>query len=99
MIVSGLVGAAAARAAEYAMTAGWRVAARSDPPEDPSEDDVDWKSAVVWTVAAASAVALTELVAKQGAEVVWKRATGRRPPRGHRRKHIRSTREAMLSGI
>ena len=95
MLLSGLTGAAAARLAEYAITTGWKLTARSDPPEDPIEEDVDWKSAIVWTVATASAVALSELVARQGAQAAWRRVTGRKPPRRRRRKHIRSARAAL----
>lgn len=95
MLLSGLTGAAAARLAEYAITTGWRLTARSDPPEDPADDDVDWKSAAIWTVAAASAVGLSELVARRGAQAMWRRATGRKPPRRRRRKHIRSARAAL----
>jgi len=95
MLLSGLTGAAAARLAEYVITTGWRLTARTDPPEDPADDSVDWKSAVAWTVSAASAVALTELVARQGARAAWRRATARKPPRRQRRKHIRSARAAL----
>ena len=95
MLLSALTGAAAARLAEYAVNTGWRLTARTDPPDDPADDDVDWKSAVIWTVSAASAVALSELVARQGLQAVWRRATGQKPPRRRRRKRIRSTRRAL----
>ena len=96
MLLSGLTGAAAARLAEYAIDTGWRLVARSDPPEDPmNDDDVDWKSAIAWTVATASAVALAELVSRQGARAAWRRVTGRKPPRRKRRRHIRSARAAL----
>ena len=96
MLLSGIAGAAAARVSEHLITSGWRLATHKDPPEDPAYDDVDWTSAVIWTVAAASAVALSELAAKQGAEAVWRRVTGAKPPRRRRRKRVRSPREALL---
>lgn len=95
MLLSGLTGAAAARLAEYAVTTGWRLSTRADPPGDLGDDDVDWKSAVAWTLAAGSAVALSELVARQGLQAVWRRATGHKPPRRRRRKRIRSARAAL----
>jgi len=54
MLLSGLTGAAAARLAEYAISTGWKLTARTDPPEDPADDSVNWKSAVAWTVSAAN---------------------------------------------
>lgn len=96
MLLTGLTGAAAARLAEYAIAAGWRLAAGSDPPKDPvNEEDVDWTSAIAWTVMTASAVALAKLVSRRGAAAAWRRVTGRKPPRRKRRKHIRSARTAL----
>ena len=93
MLMSALAGAGAARVAEYAISAGWRLGVGSDPPEDP--DDVSWGTAIAWTVVAASAVALSELLAKEGAEIAWRRLTGRRVPRQRRRKHVSSARDAL----
>lgn len=96
VLFAGLSGALAAQAAERALTSSWRLATRKDPPKDPAYADVDWKSALVWTAAAGSAVALARLVSRYGAGVAWKRATGTRPPRRKRRRRIHSMREAFI---
>jgi hypothetical protein len=93
--LSGLVGAAAAQLTDHVMTSGWRLAARKDPPEDPLYKDVDWTSAAMWAVAAASVGALAQLVARKGTATVWRHATGHRPPQRRRRPRIHSAREAL----
>ena len=95
-LVAGAAGAAAAQITEHLLVSSWRLAASKDPPDDPDYDDVDWKSAVAWTVAAAAATALTQLVARHGAGIAWKRLTGERPPRPRRRKRVSSPREAFI---
>lgn len=95
-IAAGVSGALAAQAAEQVLTSSWRLATRRDPPADPAYSDVDWRSAVVWTVAAGSAVALARLVSRYGAGVAWQRVTGKRPPRRKRRRKIQSMREAFI---
>lgn len=95
-IVAGVSGIIAAQAAEQVLTTGWRLATRKDPPRDPAYEDVDWRSAVIWTAAAGSAVALARLVSRYGAGKAWKRVTGRRPPRRKRRREIHSMREAFI---
>ena len=80
-MVAGVTGVAAAQVTEHLMTSSWRLAARRDPPADPAYEDVDWKSAVLWTVSAGA---------------VWKRVTGQTPPRTRRRKRLRSARAAVF---
>jgi len=95
-LVAGVSGAIAAQAAEQVLTSSWRLATRRDPPDDPAYADVDWRSAVVWTVAAGSAVALARLVSRHGVGVAWMRVTGKRPPRRKQRRKIHSMREAFI---
>lgn len=95
-VVAGVTGIAAAQVAEHLMTSSWRLAARRDPPRDPAYEDVDWRSAVLWTVSAGALAALTQMVARRGAGAAWKRVTGQKPPRPRRRKHIRSMRAALV---
>jgi len=64
--------------------------------EDPAYEDVDWKSAVLWTVSAGAVAALTQMMARRGAGAVWKRVTGQTPPRTRRRKRLRSARAAVF---
>ena len=94
-LVAGAAGAAAAQLTEHLLTSSWRLAASKDPPEDPVYEDVDWRSAVMWTVVAAATTALTQLVARQGAAVAWKRVTGERPPQPKKRPRVHSRREAL----
>lgn len=95
-MVAGVTGVAAAQIAEHLMASSWRLAARRDPPDDPAYEDVDWKSAALWTVSAGAVAALTQMVARRGTGAVWKRVTGRKPPRPRRRKRVRSARAALL---
>jgi hypothetical protein len=80
-VVTGVAGAVGAQVAEQLLTSSWRLAARKDPPADPLDENVSWRSAIIWTVAAASAVALMQLATRHGAAVAWKRVTGKKPPR------------------
>jgi|KBSSwiStaDraftv2_1062776.scaffolds.fasta_scaffold1268842_1 hypothetical protein len=95
-MVAGVTGVAAAQVTEHLMTSSWRLAARRDPPADPAYEDVDWKSAVLWTVSAGAVAALTQMMARRGAGAVWKRVTGQTPPRTRRRKRLRSARAAVF---
>lgn len=95
-LVAGISGVLAEQAAERMLTSGWRLVTRTDPPKDPAYEDVDWKSAVIWTAAAGSAVAVARLVSRYGAGKAWTRATGKRPPRRKRRRQIHSLREAFI---
>jgi hypothetical protein len=58
----------------------WRIAKDEDPPADPSDRNVDWTDAIVWTVATGVAVGLGRLVARRGAAAGWHRLTGDAPP-------------------
>lgn len=58
----------------------WRLAKDEDPPADPSDRNVDWTDAIVWTVATGVAVGLGRLVARRGAAAGWHRLTGDAPP-------------------
>src|SRR4051812_44708774 len=95
MIVTSVMGALAAQAAEHMLNSSWRLAALKDPPDDPGYDDVDWRSAILWTVGAGAMVGVSNLLGRQVARAAWKQATGRRPPEPRRRNKIRSRREAL----
>ena len=95
LIVTGVAGSLAAHLAEHVLTSGWRLAARKDPPEDPSYEDVDWKSAVLWTAAAGAVVGLSDLLGRQIARTAWKNVTGKRPPQRKKRSRVRSRRQAV----
>jgi hypothetical protein len=70
----------AERLARTAITQGWRVALKEDPPRNPERLDVSWSAALGWTAVTGVAIALAGLVARRGAAVGWKRYAGRRIP-------------------
>ncbi len=72
----------AERLARTAITQGWRVALREDPPRNPERLDVSWSAALGWTAVTGLAIALAGLAARRGAAVGWKRYTGKRVPAG-----------------
>jgi Protein of unknown function (DUF4235) len=70
----------AERIARTAITQGWRVALKEEPPRNPERLDVTWSQALGWTAITGLAIALAGLVARRGAAVGWKRYTGKRVP-------------------
>ena len=70
----------AERLARTAITQGWRVALKEDPPRNPERLDVSWSAALGWTAVTGLAIALAGLAARRGAAVGWKRYTGKRVP-------------------
>jgi len=86
MLAAGAASMLASQLTDQALTASWRAAARKDPPEDPGYSDVDWRAALLWTAAVGAIIGVSEMLARHGAEVAWRRVTGRRPPRPRRRK-------------
>lgn len=90
LLVAGVATAVAEHLTDRVVRASWRLAARKDPPEDPALKDVKWTTALLWTAAAGAIVAVSEVVARHGAGLAWKRVTGRKPPRPRRRPRVRS---------
>lgn len=72
--------AAAAWAMRNGLRMGWRALRGEDPPDNPAAFDVDWRDAVVWTAASATAAGVARLMARRGSATLWKRLTGSRPP-------------------
>lgn len=58
----------------------WRLAYDDDPPQDPSDIDVEWRDAVVWTLATSVVAGMGRLIARRGAAAGWERMMGERPP-------------------
>jgi len=58
-----------------ALTATWRKATKSEPPQNPDSPEVAWREALAWTVASSVAVGIAGLVAR--------RATAALLPDGH----------------
>lgn len=95
LLLSGLATAVAKELADRLLTTGYRVTARREPPEDLQYRDVNWPAAVLWTAGVGALVGVTELLARHGADVAWRRWSGTRPPRRRRRPRYRSLRQAI----
>jgi len=65
--------------AQRGLETGWRAVYEDDPPADPWRSD-SWSSALVWAGLSAVVIAAAQLSARHGAQVGWKKVTGRLPP-------------------
>lgn len=79
MLVSAGTTMLARRALDTAFTRGWRAVTRREPPGRPGRH-AGWPEVLVWTATTAAAVAVVELLAREGTARGWKRATGYHPP-------------------
>ncbi|MDT4943923.1 MAG: hypothetical protein QOH14_656, partial [Pseudonocardiales bacterium] len=70
------VGIATKRVIERA----WTTARPADPPRKPSDPDVRWTDAVAWAAISAVGVVAADLIARRGAESLWRTLTGSEPP-------------------
>lgn len=95
-LVAGLASIAAVQLTDYLVTTSWRVATLKDPPDDPSYSDAPWKLVLLWTAGVGALAGVSEIVARRGAELAWKRVTGGKPPRARRRRRMKSRRQALL---
>ena len=74
---SGLV---AAQVTKKGLDAGWRKAVGDEPPRNPAAPDTQWREAFAWAAASGTALALTKVLATNGAAKAWQRTTGHLPP-------------------
>jgi hypothetical protein len=44
----------------------WVKVAKSEPPTDPSDDEITWKDALIWTVATGVLVGVTNVLVSRG---------------------------------
>ena len=95
-LVAGLASIVAVQLTDYLMTTSWRVATLKDPPDDPNYSDAPWKHVLLWTAGVGALAGVSEILARRGAELAWKRVTGRKPPRPRRRPRLKSRRQALL---
>lgn len=86
LAAAGLSSLAAGHLARWATTASWQGIAGDDPPEDPTEPDFDWPTAVLFGAVAGAMVGAAVVLARGGTGAAWKAKTGRRPPRPRKRK-------------
>ena len=79
-----VVGAGAAAlggiAVRQALQQAWKLAKHEDPPLDPGSWDVEWKDAIMWTLATGVAMGLGRQLARRGAAAGWERLLGEAPP-------------------
>ena len=80
MVVATATAAASSMLVRKGLDQAWRLATHEDPPADPSDRNVGWTDAIVWTVATGVAMGLASLVARRGAAAGWQRLTGDEPP-------------------
>ena len=95
-LVAGLASIAAVQLTDYITTRIWRVATLKDPPDDPNYSDAPWKLVLLWTAGVGALAGVSEILARRGAELAWKRVTGRTPPRPRRRPRMKSRKQALL---
>ena len=65
--------------AQRGLESGWRAIYDDDPPVDPWKSD-SWKSAIAWAAVSATVVAAVQISARHGAQIGWKKVTGKKPP-------------------
>ena len=58
----------------------WAAARPADAPRKPGERGVKWGDAVGWAALSGAGVVVTNLVARKGAEELWRTALGGDPP-------------------
>lgn len=70
----------AARLTAKAVTGGWKMIKRTNPPANPAAPSTGWGEAIGWATASGVAIALARLAARRGAAGAWRKATGHLPP-------------------
>ncbi|MEP7020011.1 MAG: DUF4235 domain-containing protein [Pseudonocardiales bacterium] len=65
----------------------WTAARPADAPRKPGERDVRWQDAVGWAALSGAGIVVTNLVARKGAEEVWRTLVGGDPPPRKLTKH------------
>ena len=65
---------------QKALTALWKGARHSDPPENPADPQTGWGEALAWTLFTGATAAVMKIIAARAAAAGWERATGDRPP-------------------
>lgn len=81
-VVSTLSAVAGGIATRKAVEAVWSAMSSSDvdPPLNPADRRIGWKSALQWAVAAGVGAGIGRMVSQRAAAAGWERATGSTPP-------------------
>lgn len=59
---------------------GWTTLRPDDPPRKPSDPNVRWTDALGWAALSAAGVVAADLLARRGAESIWRTVLGTEPP-------------------
>jgi hypothetical protein len=81
LAIAGLASLAAGEIVSRSMSASYQLAAGNDPPEDPTDRDFDWGPALLFGAMTGAVAGAAVILARGGAGVAWKKATGHKPPR------------------
>lgn len=65
-----VLGAAAGRAL---LKGGWRATTGREPPLNPEDDEVNWRSALLWAVVTGALVGIARTVSRKGASSIRRR--------------------------
>ena len=79
-VMSLVAGLGAAAVTRKLLDRSWKVAAGTNPPENPADPDVSIGEAVLWASITGAAVALARMVAQRRAASYYERSTGHLPP-------------------
>lgn len=77
--LSGVIGAVVARKVVDAVWAAF-VPSDREPPLNPADRDIEWKTAIQWAIAAGVGASIARLLSQRAAAAGWERATGSPPP-------------------
>lgn len=66
-------------AARKALTTGWRLATRRNPPANPAHPGTQWHEAVAFAAASGAVVGLARMIATRKAAGYYRRSTGHLP--------------------
>jgi hypothetical protein len=67
-------------AVRRALRAVWKRSRGTEPPKSPTAPGTDWKEALTWAAASATALAVSEIIASRGVARAYQALTGRTPP-------------------
>ena len=76
---SGIVGGLAARKVVDQVWAAF-VPSDREPPLNPADRDIEWKTALQWAIAAGVGASIARLLSQRAAAAAWECATGSAPP-------------------
>jgi hypothetical protein len=65
-LTSGVAVAVVTLATQKVLDGTWKAATGNPPPSDPSDPDVEWKTAIGWAVVSGVVLGLAQLVASRG---------------------------------